>query len=435
MSNTTSAKGRRTRPPRRDAARTPVPTAHGSAVGFWMVASGFAIIVGFSAVPTPLYGLYAARDGFGPLMITVVYATYVIGVAAGLLGAGHISDWYGRRRVLIPALATAAISAVLFLVWRDLPGLMVARLVGGLAVGVTGSTATAWLSELHAARHPEANSRRAEIVATVFNFGGIGVGALIAGILAQWVRMPLTVPYLVFLTLMAAAVVALALTPETSIVAAADRPPYRPQRMRAPAHGRGRFYAALTGAFISTAAIGFFTSLAPSFLAGPFGQPSVALAGTLVLVVAAAAAIAPITLVRARQGIQAGIGAASMSAGTVAIVIAVELPSPSLWLFLCGGALIGIGGGTYFRSALTGALALSDRSSRAGTLASVYLASYVGQAVPVVGLGVLMQNIAAGTSLLIFGVLLIAGVAASARPMIHGHEGSGPQRAPAGKGK
>lgn len=194
MSNTTSAKGRRTRPPRRDAARTPVPTAHGSAVGFWMVASGFAIIVGFSAVPTPLYGLYAARDGFGPLMITVVYATYVIGVAAGLLGAGHISDWYGRRRVLIPALATAAISAVLFLVWRDLPGLMVARLVGGLAVGVTGSTATAWLSELHAAGHPEANSRRAEIVATVFNFGGIGVGALIAGTLAQWVRMPLTVP-------------------------------------------------------------------------------------------------------------------------------------------------------------------------------------------------------------------------------------------------
>lgn len=255
MSNTTSAKGRRTRPPRRDAARTPVPTAHGSAVGFWMVASGFAIIVGFSAVPTPLYGLYAARDGFGPLMITVVYATYVVGVAAGLLGAGHISDWYGRRRVLIPALATAAISAVLFLVWRDLPGLMVARLVGGLAVGVTGSTAT------------------------------------------------------------------------------------------------------------------------------------------------------------------------------------VELPSPSLWLFLCGGALIGIGGGTYFRSALTGALALSDRSSRAGTLASVYLASYVGQAAPVVGLGVLMQNIAAGTSLLIFGVLLIAGVAASARSMIQGHAGSGPQRAPAGKGK
>lgn len=55
--------------------------------------------MGFSAVPTPLYGLYAARDGFGSLTITIIYAVYAAGVILALFSVGHVSDWYGRRRV------------------------------------------------------------------------------------------------------------------------------------------------------------------------------------------------------------------------------------------------------------------------------------------------------------------------------------------------
>ena len=34
----------------------------------------------FSAVPSPLYGLYRARDHFSVFMVTVVYAVYAVGV-------------------------------------------------------------------------------------------------------------------------------------------------------------------------------------------------------------------------------------------------------------------------------------------------------------------------------------------------------------------
>jgi MFS family permease len=145
-------------------------------VGFWLVAAAYAVIMAFSAVPTPLYGLYAARDGFGSLTITVVYAVYAGGVILALFTVGHVSDWYGRRRVLIPALLIAALSSVLFLIWRDLAGLMVARFVDGIAVGATAATATAWIGELHAARRPAATPRRAEIVGAATNLGGIGAG-------------------------------------------------------------------------------------------------------------------------------------------------------------------------------------------------------------------------------------------------------------------
>ena len=49
--------------------------------------------------PTPLYALYQARDGFSEFMVTVIYAAYAIGVIGALALAGHLSDWYGRRRM------------------------------------------------------------------------------------------------------------------------------------------------------------------------------------------------------------------------------------------------------------------------------------------------------------------------------------------------
>src|SRR4029079_12587919 len=121
------------------------------------------VVMAYSAFPTPLYGLYAARDGFGALTITAVFAAYAVGVAISLFLVGHLSDSYGRRRVLLPALALTAASAVLFLVWRDLPGLLVARVINGLAVGAVTATATAWIAELHAAGRPQDAARRAEL--------------------------------------------------------------------------------------------------------------------------------------------------------------------------------------------------------------------------------------------------------------------------------
>ncbi|MGH7918488.1 MAG: MFS transporter, partial [Candidatus Dormibacteraceae bacterium] len=303
----------------------PEPAGLRHGIGFWSVAAAFAVVMGFSAVPTPLYGLYAARDGFGSLTITIVFGVYAVGVILALFTVGHVSDWDGRRRVMIPALLIAALSAVLFLVWRDLAGLIVARLVGGVAVGATTATATAWITELHAARRPSASGRRAEIVGAATNLGAIGAGPLIGGVLAQWVAKPLTVPYLVFLALMAAGIVGLALTPETRTLRPADRPRYHPQQIKAPAQARVSFFGALMGAFIAFAALAFFVSLAPTFLAGPLHHRSVALAGAAAFLVFAAATAAQILPDRFGRQALAAFGALSITAGSAAIVVAVQL--------------------------------------------------------------------------------------------------------------
>jgi MFS family permease len=165
---------------------------HGA--GFWLVAFSLLTAMAFSAVPSPLYPLYQHRDHFSTFMVTVVFAVYAVGVVISLLLAGHVSDWVGRKRVLIPALALEAIAAVLFLLWPQLPVLIVARLINGVSMGLITATATAHLHELHTRHRPGAAPTRFEMVSTAANIGGLGVGPLVAGFLAQDVTQPLRVP-------------------------------------------------------------------------------------------------------------------------------------------------------------------------------------------------------------------------------------------------
>ena len=142
-------------PPARDASRG--SARHGA--GFWLVAAAFLMALAFSTVPTPLYSLYRRKDGFSTFIVTVVFAVYAVGVVISLLLAGHISDWVGRKKVLLPAIGIEIVAAVLFLVWPALPGLLAARLVTGLGVGLITATATAYLHELHSAHRPQRRSR------------------------------------------------------------------------------------------------------------------------------------------------------------------------------------------------------------------------------------------------------------------------------------
>lgn len=111
-------------------------------MGFWAVALTFLALAAFTTVPSPLYALYQARDGFSELMVTVIYAAYAIGVIGALAFAGHLSDWFGRRRLLIPAAGLTMASAIVFLTWTSVPGLLLARVLSGISIGIASSTAT-----------------------------------------------------------------------------------------------------------------------------------------------------------------------------------------------------------------------------------------------------------------------------------------------------
>ena len=401
-----------TAPPPTPTIRSP-RARHG--IGFWAIAYAFLIVMAYNAVPAPLYGIYQQRDGFSTFTITVIFAAYAVGVVISLFAVGHLSDWHGRRRLFTPAVALCMLSAAVFLLWRDLPGLILARVLGGIAVGAVTATATAWLAELHAAARPDASAKRAQVVSTAANLGGIGFGPLVAGALAQWVAGPLTVPYVVSLVALAVALIAVALSPETR--ARLDPlPSYRPQRVSVPREAAARYFAGGIGAAISFAVFGLFTSLAPSFLAETLHHPSYALAGATAFAVFGAAAVAQIAIAGRSTRFAIGGGIATMLLGMATLLVAVFLPSPSLALFEVGGVITGAGAGALFKGVVTSVAEIATPESRAEALAGMFLAGYIGLSLPVLGLGVMTQYLSPRDSLVIFtGVLSLAILAATPR--------------------
>jgi predicted MFS family arabinose efflux permease len=388
------------------------PRRHGA--GLWAVAFAFLAVLAFSTVPTPLYAIYQARDGFSTFTITVIFAAYAVGVILALFFAGHLSDQLGRRRALVPALLLALVSAVVFLVSRDLVGLIIGRVLSGLSVGIVTATATAYLAELSLGQRPGVSPKRAQVLATTANLGGLGLGPIVAGVLAQTVGAPLTVSYAVFGVALIVAVIAVALSPET-VTRPAARPPYRPQRIAVPAHARGTFFAAAAGAFVSFAAFGLFTSLAPSFMAGTLGYHSHALAGVPAVTGFGAAIVAQLAAGAWDVRRLVGTGTAALSAGLALLVTA--LWAPSLALFLAGGVITGAGAGLLFKGGIVRASVLAAASeNRAEVLAGFFLAGYLGLSVPVLGLGVATQFVAPKVALLAFAALLLAGAFVSAWP-------------------
>ena len=138
---------------------------------------------------------------------------------------------------------------------------------------------------------PEASARKAQLTASAVNVGGLAVGALVAGLLAEWVAHPLTVPYLVFLVALVLGAIGVARLPETR---GATKPPprYRPQRLSVPRDARSRYFAAALSTFVAFAANGLFAGLAGLFLAVTLHHPSLALAGAVVGTVFGAAVAA-----------------------------------------------------------------------------------------------------------------------------------------------
>ena len=81
---------------------------------FWAVAYALLILLTGTNLPTPLYRGYEASFGFSPLVVTLIFAAYVAALVPSLLVAGPLSDAVGRRRVLLPALAVAALGSLCF---------------------------------------------------------------------------------------------------------------------------------------------------------------------------------------------------------------------------------------------------------------------------------------------------------------------------------
>lgn len=383
-------------------------TTRGHGAGFWVVAATFLTVMAFATVPTPLYAIYQQVEGLEPLAITAVFGAFAVGAMASLYLAGHLSDVLGRRPMIMVSVLLEVVSALVFLQSTALWVLLAARLACGLGVGTLAATATAHLSELRLAARPEDGPGAAGTIAGFVNIGGLALGALAGGALAETVERPLHTPYLVFLALLVASALAISLVPET-VVRAEVRPAYRPQRVAVPAASRSTFAAAAAAAFAAFAVFGLFTSLAPTFLVTVFDQRDHLVAGAVVFGVFGAAAVAQVLAARWSLSQQLARGASATTSGLAAVVVGALVAS--LPTFVAGGVVAGAGVGLVFKASLGLAGLLAPAERRGEVLAAVFLVAYAGITLPVLAVGAALLAVGATPVLVVFAATVAGAVA------------------------
>jgi MFS family permease len=377
---------------------------------FWIVAFAFLIVMAFATLPSPLYGIYRTRDDLSALMITVIYAIFAGGTILTLLRDASIAPRIGRRGMMLGAVGIMMVAAGVLAVWKDLPALLIGRLLTGVSVGLAAGTAITYLVELRLRADPNASVTRARTIGTSVNVGALGVGPLIAGCLAEWVSYPLTVPYLVMLALGAIALIGLGVVPETG-TPTPRRTAERPTRSRRSARLPVPAGAATLAAF---SANGLFAGLSGLFLATTFGRPSHALSGATLFLVFSCGVASQLATVKLKASRVLALGTVSMLVGLVLLVVSVRLSTPSLLLFLLGGALIGAGAGAVFKGTTGIVLEASAPEDRVAMTSALLIALFVGLSVPVIGAGIaLNQGASAPNTVLVFAILVGLGVSAS----------------------
>ena len=368
--------------------------------GVGTVAYALAVTMLGTTLPTPLYALYRSRFGFSELMVTVVFATYAMGVIAALLVAGRLSDEIGRRRVLVPGLAFSALSAAVFLQAGALALLLVGRILSGLSAGILTGTATATLLELA----PPESRGHATLLAGGASIGGLGLGSLLAGLLSQFAPSPLQLVFWVDLALLVPAALLVWAMPEPVRGGGGFR--LRVQRLRVPTGMRMVFARAALAVFAGFAVLGLFTAVVPGFLGQVLGIEDRAVVGLVVFAVFAASTLGQVLLARVlgRAALLAGSGGLLAGMGLLALGLAVS----SLALVVAGGVVAGLGHGVSFRAGLAAVNEAAPAAHRAEVASSFFVVAYVAISLPVVGLGLLAEVEGLRAAGLIFTVAVAA---------------------------
>jgi MFS family permease len=386
---------------RRGALRSVVPTRRLTRpAAFWSVAVLLVLMLAASGVPSPLYRVYAEEFGFGPGVLTTIFAIYAFALLGSLLVVGGLSDHVGRRPVIASGLALEAVAMALFWAADGVGWLLVARVVQGLATGALTSALGAWLLDLQ---------RRDKPLGPFINSAapgiGLSVGAFGAGLLVQlvpsptdWVFGVLTVVFVL------AAPGVLLLLPETSPRVPGARTSLRP-RVEVARPQRPAFLLALPVVVAAWALGGLYASLGPSLVADVFGVDNhiagglliLALNGTGVFGSLAVRTVAPQkALVGGALTFVVGVG------GTVAAVL-----TGSLVLLFVAAVVTGFAFGAAFFGAIAMVTDGVAPGHRAGLLAAVFVVGYLAFSLPAIAAGLAVPAIGLARATEIYGGVVI----------------------------
>lgn len=372
----------------------------------WTLAAAtyvFAVVMIGTTLPTPLYPRYQVEFGFGNTQTTLLFSIYAGAVIAALVFFGRLSEAWGRKPLLAAGVFVSLASAGLFMGGDHLGLLYTGRVLSGIAAGIFTATGTVAVLE----NAPPGRRRLATSLATAANIGGLGLGNLISGTVAEALPRPLFTPFLIHAVLLLLAGAALLGVRETSLSRSHS---LLLQLPAIPPESRPVFLRAVPGAVASFAIAGLYSAVAPSFMQQTLGIGSAAVIGAVVFALFGASAacqllfqgLADRTLVLCGGIIQI----ACMASLSIALL------ADSTLLLVASAILGGAGQGFLFTTGMRAITVVTEVSNRTAVTTSYFILAYLAMSAPIIGVGALALVTGLVTSTITFAVvtILVAGI-------------------------
>ncbi|WP_226505844.1 MFS transporter [Pseudomonas sp. MWU16-30317] len=342
------------------------------------------ILVSFlaaSSAPTPLYHLYQEAWGFSSATLTLIFAVYAFSLLLALLTVGSLSDYLGRRPVLLLALLLEIPAMLLFIYADSVAWLIAARLLQGFATGMATSVLGAALIDYHRDKGPLINSLSPLI--------GMAVGAFGTSVLLQYAPWPLQLSYIAMLGCFVVQVLLLwrlreSVSPQPGALAS-----LRPA-LSVPPQARQALLRMLPVDVATWSLGGFFLSLAPSLVRAATGSTSNLLGGALVATMTLSGALAIAVMRHGSAQRSLVLGASFLAAGAALILLAMH--SGGVLLFFIGTVVAGAGFGSGFLGSVRSVMPLALAHERAGLMATFYVLSYLAFCLPALCAGFAVQH-------------------------------------------
>ena len=324
---------------------------------------------------TPLLVFYKSEYELSGPTVDVLLFAYVLGMIPALLIGGPLSDRFGRRPIMRPAALIAAAGSLMLAAAADEVTLLaVGRILCGIAIGLAMAVGTSWIKELSV----DNGAKRAAMSLTA----GFGVGAGLAGVLAEWGPWPHVLSYALNAGVCLVGAVWVWNVPETRERATA--PTRLRDDLKIPSLGHRRFLYVVVplAPWVFGAAIGC-QAILPTLMAPKVGGTPMAFAALISVVTlscgfgiqALARRIDRPDSARASQValllLVAGMALAALASAILTI-----------WAVLVAAVVLGAGYGIALVAGLSEVQRIAQPGDLAGLTAVYYALTYLGFAVP-----------------------------------------------------
>ena len=361
--------------------------------GFSFFVASFCLITCFvtaaTAIPMMAYWVQDLKLSSSEVAMSVV--NYFAGCVLTLILFARLSNFLGRKPVVIAALAFGAIACYLFSVGQSPSDLYIGRFLQGLSCGLATSACMSWVVDT-------APPARAWLGTAMTSAGpniGLSLGTLLTGLIIKYNVLNPTLLFDACVALLIFCIVLAVLGTETMRLGTESIGQVLIPKIAIPTRLRRLFILSIT-AFIGTWGVSsFFQGFSAQFAQIVFGESSVLLAAITYLLLIIPIAVFGLVSGRFNPSKTLLLMSTIFLFGAGGVFLTLDMKSPVLFMvfvLICGTAQ----GGTCC-SGLKLLLMDATLRERAGLISALYLGAYVGSGIPNFSIGQLTEDVSMTT--------------------------------------